>query len=59
MSLAIMNIGRGWLRAFPVAEPARPCGCEADPAVFGHTACPLTPPSRTDELHGGYSEPVR
>jgi hypothetical protein len=32
MSLAIMNPVRGWLRAFPAIEPARPCGCQADPA---------------------------
>jgi hypothetical protein len=30
MSLAIMNIGRGWLRAFPPPNPPRPCGCFAD-----------------------------
>jgi hypothetical protein len=59
MSLAIMNPGRGWLRSFPVIEPARPCGCQADITVFGHTACQAGPPPRTDEYRGGYCEPVR
>jgi hypothetical protein len=58
MSLAIMNIGRGWLHAFPPPNPPRPCGCSAD-IVFGHVTCQDKPPPRTDEFRGGYSEPVR
>jgi hypothetical protein len=31
----------GWLPLFEPPQRGRPCGCEADPAVFGHTSCPL------------------
>lgn len=56
-----MNFGilTGWLRAFPDVQPARDCGCQADPAVFGHTGCQLGPPPPTQQFRGGYSEPVR
>jgi hypothetical protein len=59
MSLAFLNVGRGWLRAFPPPNPPRPCGCQADVTVFGHVMCELAPPRRTEEFRGGYCEPVR
>jgi hypothetical protein len=48
------TLGLRWLRAV-----LRPCGCQADVVVFGHTRCQLGPPPPTGEFRGGYSEPVR